>query len=150
MKVRAACVAAAIGLAAPATAAAEWSVIAATGAFFLEFDPTTLRTQGPYTMAWTRMTLTVPQFSEETGAKYQSQLQLHAIDCGASASTVVGVVLYQGALGRGEVVERNTRPRAEWQPKPVPPGSLGEVTVRHACAEAARRNARAAGAGKTR
>jgi hypothetical protein len=149
MKARAACVAAAIALAAPATAPADWAVVASAHDYFLEFDPEAVRMQGPYALAWTRMTFTVPQHVLETGAKYQSQLQLHAVDCSASASTVVGVVLYSGAIGRGDAVERTTRPRAEWQPKPVQSGSLGDVTVTRTCAELARRNASpAADAGK--
>jgi hypothetical protein len=145
MNVRAACVAAAIGLAAPGAASADWGVVASAHDYFLEFDPDVVRVQGPYALAWTRMTFTVPQHVLESGAKYQSQLQLHAVDCGAAASTIVGVVLYSGALGRGEAVERKTRPRAEWQPKPVLAGSLGDVTVQLTCAELARRSARAAG-----
>jgi len=144
MNVRAVCVAAAIALAAPATAPADWAVVASAHDYFLEFDPEAVRMQGSYALAWTRMTFTVPQHVLETGAKYQSQLQLHAVDCSASASTVVGVVLYSGAIGRGEAVERTTRPRAEWQPKPVQSGSLGDVTVQRTCAELARRNAQPA------
>jgi len=144
MNVRAACVAAAIALAAPATAPADWAVVASAHDYFLEFDPEAVRMQGSYALAWTRMTFTVPQHVLETGAKYQSQLQLHAVECSASASTVVGVVLYSGAIGRGEAVERTTRPRAEWQPKPVQSGSLGDVTVQRTCAELARRNAQPA------
>jgi hypothetical protein len=139
MKVGAAWVAAAIGLATPATAPAEWTVVASQHDFFLEFDPDTVRIQGRYALAWTRMTFTYPQLVLATGAKYQSQLQLHAVDCAASASAVVGAVLYSGALGRGETVERTTRARTEWQPKPVQSGSLGGVTVERTCAEIARR-----------
>ena len=144
MNLRAACVAAAIGLAAPAPAAADWAVVASASGYFIEFDPDWVRLQGPFALAWTRMTFTVPQHVLETGAKYQSQLQLHAVDCAASASTIVGVVLYSGALGRGEAVERTSRPRGEWQPKPVQAGSLGEVTVTRTCAELARRAAQPA------
>ena len=143
MNVRAACVAVAM-LAAPAPAAAEWAVVASTHDYFLEFDPDAVRIQGSYALAWTRMTFTVPQHVVETGAKYQSQLQLHAVDCGASASTVVGAVLYSGALGRGDAVDRTTRPRTEWHPRPVQSDSLGGLMVRLACAELARRNAQAA------
>ncbi len=145
MSVRAACVAAAIGIAAPGAASAEWAVVASAHDYFLEFDPDAVRMQGQYALGWTRMTFTVPQHVLESGAKYQSQLQLHAVDCAGSASTIVGVVLYSGALGRGTAVERTTRPRAEWQPKPVQPGSLGEITVRLTCAELARRNAQGTG-----
>ncbi len=149
MKAGAACVAAAIGLAAPAPAPAEWTVVFSASDYFIEFDPAAVRVQGPYAMAWTRMTFTVPQLVLETGAKYQSQHQLHAVDCATSASTIVGVVLYSGALGRGEAVDRQNRPRGEWQPKPVQSGSLGDVTVTRTCAELARRNASpAADAGK--
>jgi hypothetical protein len=144
MNVRAAWLAAALGLVAPGAASGGWVVVASAQDYFLEFDPDAVRVQGRYALAWTRMTFTVPQHVLETGAKYQSQLQLHAVDCGASASTIVGVVLYSGALGRGEAVERKTRPRAEWQPKPVQSGSLGDVTVQLACAEVARRGAQAA------
>jgi hypothetical protein len=150
MKVRAACVAAAIWLAVPAPVSADWTVVASAHDYFLEFDPEAVRLQGSYALAWTRMTFTVPQHVLETGAKYQSQLQLHAVDCSASASTVVGVVLYSGAIGRGEAVERTTRPRAEWQPKPVQSGSLGDVTVTRTCAELARRNAQPAADAGTR
>jgi len=145
MNLRAACVAAAIGLGVPAPAPADWTVVASAQGYFIEFDPEAVRMQAGYALAWTRMTFTVPQHVLETGAKYQSQLQLHAVDCSASAATVVGVVLYSGALGRGEAVERTTRPRAEWQPRPVQPGSLGDVTVTRTCAELARRSAAAAG-----
>jgi hypothetical protein len=149
MRLAAAGVAAALGLAAAPPASADWAVVASASDYFIEFDPATVRTQGRYLLAWTRMTFTVPQHVLETGAKYQSQLQLHAVDCAASASTIVGVVLYSGALGRGEAVERTSRPRAEWQPKPAPPGSLGEITVTRACAELARRKPQpAADAGK--
>ncbi len=144
MKVRAAWVAAAIGLAAAAPAPAEWTVVFSASDYFIEFDPAAVRVQGPYAMAWTRMTFTVPQHVLETGVKYQSQHQLHAVDCATSASTIVGVVLYSGALGRGEAIERQNRPRAEWQPKPVQSGSLGDVTVQRTCAELARRAAPAA------
>lgn len=144
MSGRAAWVAAAIAFAAPAPAPAEWAVVASAHDYFLEFDPDAVRIQGKYALAWTRMTFTVPQLVLETGAKYQSQLQLHAVDCAASASTVVGLVLYSGALGRGEPVERSTKPRGEWQPRPVQAGSLGGVTVERTCAEVARRSPPAA------
>jgi hypothetical protein len=142
MSLRAACVAAALGLAVPGGACAEWAVVESTSDYFLEFDPDSVRAQGPFTMAWTRMTFTVPQRSQDSGAAHQSQLQLHAIDCSGSASTVVGIVFYSGAIGRGDAVEQTTRPRAEWKPSPPPPGSLGELTVRLACAELARRKPR--------
>jgi hypothetical protein len=141
MRLAAACVAAALGLAAPAPASADWAVVASARDYFIEFDPDAVRIQGRLALAWTRMTFTVPQHVLETGAKYQSQSQLHAVDCAASASTIVGVVLYSGALGRGEAVERSPRPRVEWLPKPVQDGSLGEVVVKRTCAEVARRNA---------
>jgi len=129
---------------APEAARAAWSVVVATESYFVEFDPDLVRRQGPYTMAWTRMTFTVPQpgSSESGGRRYQSQLQLHAIDCEGTASTVVGLVLYTGALGRGDIVERTTRPRTEWTPKPAPSGSLGERTVRLACAAVVAREPR--------
>ena len=71
--------------------------------------------------------------------KQHSQLQLHAIDCAAGASTVVGVTSNTGPYGRGETIERTLRPRAEWSPRPAPPGSLADATIRLACAELARR-----------
>jgi hypothetical protein len=52
---------------------------------------------------------------------------------------VVGVVLYPGAYGRGEAIEQTTRPRSDWRPRPAPPGSLAEVTIRLACDELERR-----------
>jgi hypothetical protein len=139
MKRRAARLAAAISLALPAAASAAWSVIAAGDDYFLEFDPDLVREQSGYTMAWTRLTFTQPRATEDGGAKHQSQLQLHAIDCRASASTVVGVVLYSGAVGGGEVVERTTRPRSEWEPRAALSGSLGEATILAACAQIERR-----------
>ena len=139
MKRRAARLAAAISLALLAAASAAWSVIAAGDDYFLEFDPDLVREQSGYTMAWTRLTFTQPRATEDGGAKHQSQLQLHAIDCRASASTVVGVVLYSGAAGGGEVVDRTTRPRSEWEPRAAAPGSLGEATILAACAEIERR-----------
>jgi len=147
MRARAAWVAAAIALAAPAAAPADWTVIASAAGYFIEFDPDAVRIQGPLALAWTRMTFTVPQQVVETGAKYQSQSQLHAVDCAAGAATIVGVVLYSGALGRGEEIERSPRPRAEWLPKAVQSGSLGELMVKHTCAEVARRRADAPKAG---
>jgi hypothetical protein len=144
MSARAAWVAAALALAAPVPASADWRVIASARDYFIEFNPDAVRIQGPLALAWTRMTFTVPQQVLETGAKYQSQSQLHAVDCAASSATVVGVVLYSGALGRGEEVERSPRPRAEWLPKAVQSGSLGELMVKHTCAEIARRQGEAA------
>jgi hypothetical protein len=130
----------ALALAAPAASTAAWSVIATDSEYFVEFDPALVREQGSYAMAWTRLTFTLPKRTPDANAvKYQSQLQLHAIDCAATTVTIVGVVLHAGALGRGEVVQRSIRPRAEWRPQPPPPGSLSDVTVRLACAEAARR-----------
>jgi len=139
MRLRAAWLAAALGAALPGAAWPDWAVVASTGDYFLEFDPATVRSQGPFTMAWTRMTFTVPQRSPDSGAAHQSQLQLHAVDCAASASTVVGIVFYSGAIGRGDAVEQTTRPRSEWKPNPPPPGSLGELTIRLACGEIERR-----------
>ena len=139
MRRRAARLAAAMSLALPAAAAAAWSVIAASGDYFLEFDPDLVREQSGYTMAWTRLTFTQPRAAEDSGAKHQSQLQLHAIDCRASASTIVGVVLYSGAVGSGEVVDRTTRPRSEWEPRAALAGSLGEATILAACAQVERR-----------
>ena len=142
MRRRAARLAAAMSLALPATAPAAWSVVAASGDYFLEFDPDLVREQGGYTMAWTRLTFTESRATEDGRAKHQSQLQLHAIDCRASASTIVGVVLYSGAVGGGEVVDRTTRPRSEWEPRAAPTGSLSEATIRAACAEIDRREAK--------
>lgn len=132
--------AAAALLAAPGWVAAEWSPIASTEAIVVEIDPDLVRTQGAFAMAWTRTTFTVPRPVEgNPDVKQHSQLQLHAIDCAAGASTVVGVVLYTGTYGRGEAIERTLRPRADWSPRPAPPGSLAEATVRLACAEISRR-----------
>jgi len=142
MRRRAARLAGAIALALPGAAPAAWSVIAASGDSFLEFDPDLVREQSGYTMAWTRLTFTQPRAAEDSGAKHQSQLQLHAIDCRASASTIVGVVLYSGAVGSGDVVDRTTRPRSAWEPRAAPPGSLSEATIRAACAEIDRRGAK--------
>jgi hypothetical protein len=50
-------------------------------------------------------------------------------------------VVYTGALGKGSVVERVTRPRTEWIPKPAPPGTIGDVTVQLTCSEISRRPA---------
>jgi len=130
-------------LAAPGCAVAEWGVIASTEAVVVEFDPELVRTQGDFAMAWTRMTFTVPRPLESNpGLKQQSQLQLHAIDCDAAASTVVAVRLHEGPYGRGEAIERTLRPRAEWSPRPAPPGSLAALTARLACDEIARRKGR--------
>ena len=142
MRRRAARLAAAIGLALPSAAPAAWSLVAASGDYFLELDPDLVREQSGYAMAWTRLTFTQPRAAEDGRAKHQSQLQLHAIDCRASASTIVGVVLYSGAVAGGEVVDRSTRPRSEWVPRAAPPGSLSEATIRAACAEIDRRGAK--------
>lgn len=134
MSLRASYLAAMLMLAASADAHGAWSVVASNADYFVEFDPDLVRAQGPYVMAWTRLTFTVPQQGGDAArAKYQSQLQLHAIDCAAKASTVVGLVVFSGALGRGEEIERTMRPRAQWTPKPAPPGTLSDVTVRLAC-----------------
>jgi hypothetical protein len=127
-------------LAAPGWAAAEWTTIGSTEAIVVEIDPDLVRTQGPFAMAYTRTTFTVPRAVEgKADVKQHSQLQLHAIDCTAGASTIVGVVLYAGPYARGDVIEQTTRPRAEWSPRPAPPGSLAEATIRLACAELTRR-----------
>ena len=128
-------------LAAPGGVAAEWTTIGSTEAIVVEIDPDLVRPQGAFAMVWTRTTFTVPRPVEgKPDLKQHSQLQLHAIDCAAGASTVVGVVLYTGAYARGETIEQTTRPRSEWSPRPAPPGSLAEATIRLACAELARRS----------
>jgi len=130
----------ALFLAAPGWAAAEWTTIGSTEAIVVEIDPDLVRPQGALAMAWTRTTFTVPRPVEgKPDVKQHSQLQLHAIDCAAGASTVVAVTLYAGPYGRGEEIERTLRPRADWTPRPAPPGSLAEATARVACAELARR-----------
>ena len=127
-------------LVAPGWAFAEWSVIASTEARLVEFDPDLVRAQKPFAMAWTRITFTAPQAIEgNSDVKQRSSLQLHAIDCAAAASTIVGVTSYAGTFGRGEAIERTVRPRSEWSPRPAPPGSLADATIRLACAELARR-----------
>jgi hypothetical protein len=135
--------AAAALLCAPGSAAAEWGVIASNEAMVVEFDPDLVRTQGEFAMAWTRMTFTSPRPVEtRPELQQQSQLQLHAVDCAAGASTVVAVTLHAGPFGRGEAIDRTLRPRAEWSPRPAPPGSLAAATIRLACDELARRPAR--------
>jgi hypothetical protein len=127
-------------LAAPGWAAAEWTTIASTEKLVVELDPDLVRTQDEFAMAYTRATFTEPQpVAGKPDVTQQSQLQLHAVDCAAGASTVVGVAVYAGTYARGEMLEQTTRPRAEWSPRPAPPGSLGEVVVRLACAELSRR-----------
>jgi hypothetical protein len=127
-------------LAAPGWAAAEWTTIASSEKLVVEIDPDLVRTQGDFAMAYTRATFTAPQPVEgRPGVAQQSQLQLHAIDCAAGASTVVGVAVYADPHARGEMIEQTTRPRAEWNPRPAPPSSLVEVVVRLACAELSRR-----------
>jgi len=126
--------------AAPGWAAAEWTTIASNEAIVVEIDPDLVRRQGEFVMAYTRMTSTIPRPVEgNPELKQQSQLQLHAIDCNAGASTVVGVVLYPGPYARGDAIEQKTRPRGDWRPRPAPPGSLAETTIRLACDELARR-----------
>lgn len=130
----------ALALSTPSLAHADWSVIFATPEYFVEFDPRLVRVQPPYAMAWTRMTFTNPQRIQGTeGARHQSQLQLHAIDCATFASTIVGIVYYSGAMAQGSVVERSTRPRGEWVPKAMPADSLGGSAIKLACAELERR-----------
>lgn len=127
-------------LAAPGWAAAEWTTIASTEKLVVEIDPDLVRAQGDFAMAYTRATFTLPQpVDGKPDVTQQSQLQLHAIDCAAGASTVVGVAVYPGPYARGEMIEQTTRPRAEWSPRPTPPGSLVEIVVRLACAELSRR-----------
>ncbi len=127
-------------LAAPGWAAAEWSTIASTEAILVEFDPDLVRTQAGYAMAYTRMTFTVPRAVEGNAeVKQQSALQLHAIDCNAAASTIVGVTSFTGTFGRGDEIEQTVRPRSEWSPRHAPPGSLADLTIRLACAEISRR-----------
>ena len=129
--------------AAPGWAAAEWTTIASTEAIVVELDPDLVRKQGGFAMAYTRVTFTIPRPVEgRPDVRQQSQTQLHAIDCDAGASTVVGVVLYPGPYGRGDAIEQTTRPRADWRPRAAPPGSLAETTVRLACTELARRGTR--------
>ena len=126
--------------AAPGWAAAEWTTIGSTEAIVIEIDPDLVRTQGPFAMAWTRATFTVPRAVEgNPDLKQHSQLQLHAIDCAAGASTVVAVTANTGPYGRGETIDRTLRPRSEWSPRPAPAGSLADATIRLACAELARR-----------
>lgn len=132
--------AAAALVSAPGWASAEWTTIASTEAIVVEIDPDLVRAQGDFAMAYTRATFTVPQPIEgRPDVKQQSQLQLHAIDCAAGASTVVGVAVYTDTYARGERIDQTTRPRSEWNPRPAPPGSLIEVIVRLACAELSRR-----------
>jgi len=116
-----------------APARAEWQVVHSEAAHFVEFDPSTVRDAQPFRLVWTRVTFTTPQ--EGATASYQSQGQLHAVDCAAKASTVIGLVNYSGALGQGAALERQTRPRQEWQPKPPPPGSLAALIIERTCRE---------------
>ena len=126
-------------VAAPGWAAAEWTTIASTEKLVIEIDPDLVRTQGDFAMAYTRATFTVPQPVEgKPDVKQQSQLQLHAIDCAAGASTIVGCGL-PGTYGRGELIDQTTRPRAEWNPRPRRPARSSSVVVRLACAELSRR-----------
>jgi hypothetical protein len=122
--------------ASPCASYAQWKVIHSEAANFVEFDPSTVRDAPPFRLAWTRITFTSPQRGEE--ADYQSQGQLHAVDCSARRSTVVGMVNYSGALGQGTASTRQTRPRGEWVPKAPPPGSLAELIIELSCREAAR------------
>jgi hypothetical protein len=115
----------------PCAAVAEWQVIHAEATNFVEFDAATVREMPPFVLAWTRITHTQAQTENE--AAYQSQGQLHAIDCAMRGSTVVGLVNYGGAMGQGEAGERRTRPRAEWTPKAAPPRSLGALIIDLAC-----------------
>lgn len=115
----------------PCGAIAQWKVIHSEAANFVEFDPSTVRDSAPYRLAWTRITFTKPQRGEE--AEFQSQGQLHAVDCAARKSTVIGMVNYSGALGQGEANARMTRPRAEWVPKAAPPESLAALIIDLSC-----------------
>jgi hypothetical protein len=127
-------------LAAPGWAGAEWTTIGSTEAITVEIDPDLVRAQGPFTMVYTRATFTVPRAVDgKPDVRQHSQMQLHAVDCAAGASTIVGVVLYAGPHARGEMIEQTIRPRAEWSPRPAPPGSLAAATIRVACDVLARR-----------
>ena len=103
--------------------------------YFVEFDPDLVRTQGTHVMAWTRITFTVPQGGADTNARrYQSQLQLHAIDCAAAASTLVGVVTFSGALGLGGLArffsfQADPPPPKEFDIGPAANYPQGSVTV---------------------
>ena len=138
MKRLAASLVGAFAFVASVPAVAAWTVVASTDDYFVEFNPDLIRPSGQYTLAWTRMTYTVPQATEVgSGPKYQSQQQLYAVDCTAATSAVVGTVLYAGALGRGNIIDRKTQPRAQWVLQRVPSGSVGELTVRLTCAAVA-------------
>ena len=112
-------------------ARAEWRIIYAEPEYFVEFDSSAVRDLGAYRLAWTRVTFTEAKREEDDF--YQSQGQLHAIDCTQQASTVVGTVNYSGAFGQGVSAGRKTRPRAEWQPKAAPPDSLAASIIASAC-----------------
>ena len=120
----------------PCGALADWKVVYSEAANFVEFDAAAVRDAPPFRLAWTRITFTTPQRGEE--AQFQSQGQLHAVDCAARKSTVVGMVNYSGALGQGEANSRQTRPRAEWQPKAAPPDSLAALIIELSCRGAAK------------
>ena len=113
------------------SACAEWRIIYSEPEYFVEFDSAAVREQSAYRLAWTRVTFT--EAKREGDDFYQSQGQLHAIDCAQQASTVVGTVNYSGAFGQGTPAGRKTRPRAEWQPKAAPPDSLAAIIVASAC-----------------
>ncbi|HKO89456.1 MAG TPA: surface-adhesin E family protein [Burkholderiales bacterium] len=113
------------------SAQAEWQVIYAQPEEFVELDLESRRPMPPLVTIWTRITYT--KALGDAAETYQSQGQLHAIDCAMRASTVIGIVNYSGAMGQGVAGERRPRPRAEWKPKPVPPGSLAAMIVDQAC-----------------
>ena len=85
----------------------------------VEIDPDLVRTQGDFAMAYTRATFTVPQPVEgKPDVKQQSQLQLHAIDCAAGASTVVGVAVYAGPLRARRAHRTDDAPARGVEPAP--------------------------------
>ncbi|HKY01047.1 MAG TPA: surface-adhesin E family protein [Burkholderiales bacterium] len=118
-------------LATAGSAHAEWRIIYAEPEYFVEFDSSAVREHGTFRLAWTRVTFT--EAKREGNDFYQSQGQLHAIDCPQQASTVVGTVNYSGAFGQGTQVGRKTRPRAEWQAKAAPPDSLAAMIIATGC-----------------
>jgi len=113
-------------------ASAEWELVTYDDEAITFLDPTTIRKQDNYTLAWT-MTDYHDVKIDSNGKKFNSVKFLFVFKCQEMQIGMKSYVTYSDGLGKGDIVANANGQIYEVDFKDVVPASTGEATLKAVC-----------------
>lgn len=113
-------------------AMAEWTVIETTSTKTSYVDRDTIRRSGNIVKMWTLTDYVQPK-SFSTTKSFSSTVGYEEFDCAELRSRTLQSVAYQGHMKEGAVIHSPSDTPWDWNY--VVPGSVGELTLKDACAK---------------